>query len=147
MATIVKFAIKDINPDRLRDEFELAVLVPSGILFAGFHSISNRLMEPFLTTEVIATHTGLPDTTAEPGELHLNYPSDPGAPLDTLLAAHNATNLSNSQLNEDRDAAAAIAHKNAFDNWDTLTAIQKDNANMQAQRSLARLFNSATDIE
>ena len=146
MPTFIKFAVKDINPDRLHDELVVAGIEPEGVLFAGFHPANNRLTEPFTATEVIATATGKPDVTADPGELHFRYPSDPGVALDTVLTNHVATNLSIAQTNEDRDETAAIAHINAFNNWDSLNATQRNNANKQAQRSLARIFNSSTDI-
>ena len=146
MPKFVKFANKDLNPDRLRDELELAAILPEKLLFAGFHVINDRLMEPFLTIEVIATHTGQPDTTAVPGELHFGYPSDPGATLDVLLAAHDATLLSKSQTNHDADVAAIPILVSRYKNWDTLTDPQKDSVLRQLTRLVARLLDSAEDL-
>ena len=143
---IIKFVIKDINPDRLRDELTTAGILPEGLLFAGFHRITNRLMEPFTETEVIATATGKPDVTADPGEFHFRYPSDPGAILDTVLVAHDATLLSKSQQNSDNDATAIPILVNRYQNWNTLTKEQKDNTLRQITRLVARLLDSAQDL-
>ncbi len=143
MATLIKSAVKDFNPDRLKDELEVASILPEGVLWAGFERINNRLLQP---AEQISKATGQPDVVYPPGELHFDYPTDPGAALDTILAAHDATLLSRSQTNADRDIIAGDAHENAFNEWDTLTPAQKGNANKQAQRSLARLFNSNKDL-
>jgi len=146
MATFVKFANIDINPDRLHDELLLAGIEPEGILFAGFHSISKQLMEPFTETEVIATHTGLPDTTADPGELHFRYPSDPGTPLDTLLSAHDATLLSRAQTNNKSDTDAVPILIDKYQNWGTLSDSEKFDVLRAIVRLVARHEDASQDV-
>ena len=146
MADVVKFKVKDFNPDRLLEELEVAIISPEGMKWRGFTRINPRLYEPNASTKAIATSTGQPDVTADPGELHFKYATDPGAALDTVLDAHDATKLSSLQIAREEDFAAIPALINAWNNWDTFTNIQKDNANRQAQRLIARLLDRGLDI-
>jgi hypothetical protein len=150
METLVKFMTQDLNPERLKEEMAAAGVPAQGATLAGFTRINARLYQPFASTQVIATHTGQPDTTAEPGEIKLKFDTAPTAPqettLDGLLVAHDATNLSSAQQNKDTDLAAIPALVNAWNNWDTFTPSQKDNANRQAQRLIARLLDGSQDI-
>ena len=146
MLTIVKFVVKDLNPERLREELETAGILPEGALFAGFDRISDRLMEPFSETRVIGRTTGQPDRTADPGEIHLHYVGDPGSALDVVFSAHNATVLSTAQTNHDADAAAIPILVNRYQNWGALSDSQKDNVLKQLTRLVARLLDTAQDL-
>lgn len=143
---IIKFYVKDFNPDRLHEELIVAGIEPTGMRWSGFDHINSRLMEPFTATRVISTATGQPDVTADPGEFLFRYSSDPGSSLDTVLTAHLATNLSTNQQNEDSDLAAIAPLINNFQNWGSLSATQKDNNHRQLTRLVARLLDSKQDV-
>jgi hypothetical protein len=150
MVVVIKFADKNINPDRLHDELIAASIEPEGMLWAGFDRINNRLMEPFAETRVIATATGQPDTTADPGELHFRYPVALTAPqdaaLDQLLLDHDHLQLSTAQQNKDLDEQAIPALISNFQNWGSLTPAQKDNNHRQLTRLVGRLLDSSQDV-
>lgn len=147
---------KDMNFERLREEMSVAGLPTDfGALLAGFTNINNRLYEPFASTQVISTATdpaGGPDITdsAEPGELRFDYVPDLTGPqqatLDGVLAAHDATNLSTGQQNDDTDIVAIPALVSNFQNWGSLNAAAKDNNHRQLTRLVARLLDSSRDI-
>ena len=150
MFVTIKFAIKNINLELLREEL-VAVSVPvQGLLMAGFHRLNARVYEPNAATQVIARASGRPDVTAEPGELKFkNDPAltlDEEVALDAVLSAHDATNLSAGQRNDDTDSAAIPALVNAFRNWDTRTPAQKDNILRQLTRLVARLLDSSQNM-
>ncbi len=156
MATLVKFMNKDMNFERLREEI-IAAGLPSGFgaLLAGFTRINGRLYEPFLTTQVISTASdpgGGPDITdsADPGELRFRFDPDLTGPqettLDGVLTAHDATNLSTGQQNNDSDIAAIAPLVSNYQNWGSLNAAQKDNNHRQLTRLVARLLGGQQDL-
>jgi len=156
MATLVKIANKDINFERLREEMDAAGLPAGfGALIAGFNSINNRLHQPFLTTQIISRASdpaGGPDITdsADPGELRFRFDPDLTAPqeatLDGLLTAHDATNLSTAQQNNDTDIAAIPPLVSNYNSWGSLTLAQKDNNHRQLTRLVARLLDGQQDL-
>ena len=150
MVVVVKFSDRNMNPGRLRDELEFAGILPTGVKWAGFDSRSNRLAEPFTETRVIATSTGAPDTTADPGELHLRYVDPLTAleddALDQILLDHDHLQLSRAQQNDDADTNAVPALINAYQNWGSLNAAAKDNVLRQLTRLVARLQDGSQDV-
>ncbi len=150
MVVIIKFVVKDFNPDRLDNELEDQSLRPDGMKWAGFDRINNRLAEPFTERRVISTSTGQPDQFGEPGELHFRYPialtSGQEANLDQLLADHDATLLSRSQTNNKTDEDAIAPLINAYKNWGTQTPAEKDNVLRQLARIVARILDSSQDV-
>ena len=151
MAPLVVFADKNINPGRLHDELEQSTIgLPNGIKWAGFTSPNARVYEPFTETRVIATSTGQPDVTADPGELHFRYdPELTGVQedvLEQLLLDHDHTQLSRQQQNEDSDAAAIAPLINNYQNWGSLNAAAKDNNHRQLTRLVARLLDKSQDV-
>ncbi len=90
---ITKIANKKLNLERLMDE--LRPLGISGISFVGFKGADENFIyieTPFLVRTEIGhtTRDGVRTAKfADPGELHLEAPSDPGVALDTALANHD----------------------------------------------------------
>ncbi len=156
MTTLIKTMNKDMNFERFHEEMSVAGLPTDfGALLAGFNRISQRLYEPFLSTQIISRSTdpaGGPDITdsADPGELRFNFDPDLTAPqettLDGVLTAHDATNLSTNQQNRDSDIAAIAPLVNNYQNWGTLSNPEKDNNHRQLTRLVARLLDSAQDL-
>lgn len=150
MATIIKIANKRINLDRLTEELATAGIPLQSLLLAGFNQFNVRVSQPNASTKVIATGTGKPDDTAEPGELRFTY--DPPltvaqeTTLDGVLAAHDHTVNSTSQNNADQDTADAAQLASDFQNWDTLLPPEKDESQERLTRLVARLFDSSIDI-
>ena len=87
---LVKIANKVLNHDRLLQE--LRPLGVGGISFIGFLGDAGGIQTPIATrSEWGHTTRGGVRTPkfADPGELHLEAPSDPGVALDNALAAHD----------------------------------------------------------
>jgi len=87
---IVKIANKTLNALRLLQE--LRPLGVGGISFVGFRGDAEGIQTPFATRSEWGhtTRNGVRTPKfADPGELHLEAPSDPGVPLDTALTAHD----------------------------------------------------------
>jgi len=123
MATIVKFAVKNVNPALLAEE--LKPLGITGITFVGFVSQTRDRMVPVSSRTQYASSRAGGQTTlffADPGELHLEAPSDPGTPLDTALSAHNSTGRSTGQQEQDDDAVDRAIVQAAVDAAGSLSA-------------------------
>ncbi len=148
MPTTIKIAEKNINLDLLFEELGIVVAsVNFGLLMAGFHKLNNRVFEPNASTQVIATSTGQPDDTAEPGELRFKHSVALTVPaedaLDAALAAHNPTLLTAEQTRVDLDATEAQQLLTDYNNFDSMNAGQKDVVYKRMLRTVVRLLLSS----
>ncbi|KKM85933.1 hypothetical protein LCGC14_1283980 [marine sediment metagenome] len=155
MHTLVKIVNKDLNLQLLLEEIDAAGLNRSGILLAGFVSRDDRtqLYTPNATRKVIGSRTvkdGVAETFADPGELVFSFdqaltPTE-DTTLDAVLAAHDATKRTTLQLARTADDDAVPILVNNFQNWSTLTPLQKDNNHRQLTRLIARILDRGIDI-
>lgn len=138
MAALIRIVVKDFNQHRLREEMDAAGLLGGGLLWAGFEELDRRIFTPS------AVHGNTP------GELRFKYDPPLTAPqetaLDGVLAAHDSTNLSRSQINQDQDEVDRQNFITTFQDWNTLTNAQQLNRCRQLFRVVARLVDSRTDI-
>ena len=150
MATLIKFMNKDLDLDLFKQEYLATGLPEYGMLIAGFTRMGRQQYEPFASTQVISTATGQPDVTAEPGELQFRYAVALTAPqeatLDAFLAAHDASLKSDVQINRERDVTAKDQFIQTYQDWDTLTDIQKDNRTQELFRVVARILDRSANI-
>jgi hypothetical protein len=114
MPTVVKIAVKDFNPDRLREQLEAggagAILTSLG--WAGFDRVSDRQYtpKPARTLVGVSVSNGQRiEDFADPGELRFALTRDltpqEDDQLTTLLANHDHTQLSDGQVRADQDEA------------------------------------------
>lgn len=103
---IVRTAVKSFNPTLLSEQIA-GNSVTSGITsiaYQGFNRISSRQLDPkasreeYGSTVVNGVRTPL---LADPGEIHFEAPSDPGASLDTVITNHLHTDRTGEQTAED----------------------------------------------
>lgn len=155
MVTLIKIMNKDLNFSLFQQEYSALGLSPLSLLLAGFTRVPKGNYEPFASRQVISSASdpgGGPDITdsADPGELRFKFevaltgPEE--ASLDAFLTAHNATQQSDAQINEARDITAKDQFIQTFQDWDTLTAVQKDNRTQELFRAVARLIDKTTNI-
>ena len=103
---IVKTVVKSFNPALLSEELA-GNSVTSGITtiaYQGFDQVSEREQAPKASREEYGSRTSGGVRTpllADPGEIHLEAPADPGAALDTILAGHVFTDRSSGQTEKD----------------------------------------------
>ncbi len=149
---ITKFMVKDLNLECLREEIANAGLPEqSNMLIAGFHLLNKRTYNPFRSgREVIATATGQPDTWAEPGELQFRYDPELTSAqeddLDRVLMAHQATNLSRMQINQDQDVLDCEAIAENYRNWSSLNNPAKDENARLVARLICRNQDRSLDL-
>jgi len=155
MITLIKFMNKDLDLDLFKQEYLVAGLPEYGMLLAGFTRMGRQQYEPFASTQIISSQTdpgGGPDITdsADPGELRFRYEVALTAPqeaaLDALLIAHDATQKSDIQIEREKDVTAKDQFIETFHDWDTLTALQKDNRTQELFRVVARLLDRGAII-
>lgn len=149
MSVLVKIANKNLNLELLREELGVAVASAGnfGLLMAGFHKLNNRVYEPNATTQVIATSTGEPDDTAEPGELRFKTTAVLSAPaqaaLDAALTVHDSTQLTSEQARVDQDAGDAVILLNDFNNFDSMNDTERAVVYKRMLRAIVRLLLSS----
>lgn len=153
MATVIKVANKNINLDRLAEELEAAGIPMEGLLLAGFHRVGLNTYEPNAARQVIARRSspdGNIEDEADPGELRFRFPADLSADqvttLDPVLAAHDPAVLSVGQRNIKADEDAVPLLATAYQDWDSLTPPQKDDALRLVVRSVARALDGSIDL-
>ncbi len=123
---VVKFHVKDFNADLLRLELDgTGVPAYGGPSWRGFElNRTSELYEPIPERKVVATHTGLPDTFAEPGELHFQFRNPLTGPEDAALVgvlnAHDATVRTPNQQRETQDEADLVELLSDYLAWDGL---------------------------
>lgn len=138
MALISKIFVKTFNASRLLDEVSAFPIVSIG--WAGFTRLDDRLYQPNATTKEIGRSVSNGVTvvdTAEPGELRFSLsidltPSEDDS-LTSILASHNATQLSAEQIRQDQDEADWLAitaterqaYIDALASWDAANNAQK----------------------
>lgn len=103
---IVKTVVKSFNPARLSEELasDSATSDITSIAYQGFDRVSEREQAPKASREEYGSRTSGGVRTplvADPGEIHLEAPADPGGALDTILAAHVFTDRSSGQTAKD----------------------------------------------
>ena len=134
MATVTRIILKDINIELLGEELLAAGLGGLGIVYVGFIRQDTGLHVPKATRSAHATSTVGGVTTeflSDPGELFFKTDTDPGAPLDAVLAAHDATGRSVGQAAQDQEDADKLLLQ---------TELEKPGAlNQAALRASARL--------
>jgi hypothetical protein len=141
---------KDLNFGLLMQEMAAAGVPIQGVLIAGFNHVGSGHYVPFVSTQVIATATGQPDVTAEPGELQFrNDPALTGpqeTALDGVLTAHDETQQSDIEVNRSADIVAKDLLIDRYQNWGTLSNAQKDTVLENLCRVVARLIDRSTNI-
>lgn len=151
MATVIKIANKNINLDRLREELEAAGIPFVGAWMGGFHPVGLNVYEPNASTQVVATATGRPDVTADPGEIRLKFSVDQLTPaqevtVDSVLSAHDHTLLSVGQAHLKADEDSVPAFIDAYNNWASLTPPEKDSVLREMVRAVARRIDDSIDL-
>ncbi len=148
MVTTIKIANKNINLELLFEELGIAVPATSfGLLMAGFHKLNTRVYEPNATTQVIATSTGQPDDTADPGELRFKHSVVLTAPaeaaLDATLTAHDGSQTTAEQDRQDLDNTEAAQLLLDFNIFDGMTELQRLVVYKRMLRAIVRLLLSS----
>lgn len=103
---IVRTSVKSFNPTLLSDQIAGNSLTSgiTSIAYQGFTRISSRQVDPkgsreeYGSTIVNGVRTPL---LADPGEIHFEGPSDPGAALDTVITNHLSTDRTGDQTDQD----------------------------------------------
>ncbi len=154
MSTYIRTHVKDFNRDLLHEQIR-GILPEANILWAGFNLRDRRfsLYGPNAGTKVVSSHSqpdgSTVEVTAEPGEMKWRFPHDltpdQEVSFDAILAAHDATEKSSGQLQEEREKTAAAAFKSNAENWDSLTSEQKDNNARQLTRFMARVLDGTIE--
>ena len=149
MADVTKFAVKRINLPLLFDQLQAIGLGAPGLLMAGFQAIQRQRYDPFAVRTPIGQADGVIDF-ADPGELRFRF-RDPltggeDTALDNLLAAHDATQNSEGQQQKQDDQDAVTPLVNNYNNWGTLTDVQKDANHRQLTRLVARILDSTQNL-
>lgn len=103
---IVKTAVKSFNPALLSEELagNSVTAGVSSVAFQGFDRVSDREQAPKATREEYGSRTVNGVRTpllADPGEIHFEAAADPGAALDTIVAAHVFSGRSSGQTEKD----------------------------------------------
>lgn len=103
---IVRTAVKSFNPTLLSEQIAGNSLTSgiTSIAYQGFDRVSSRQVDPktsreeYGSTIVNGVRTPL---LADPGEIHFEGPSDPGADLDTVITNHLFTDRTQDQTDQD----------------------------------------------
>jgi hypothetical protein len=141
---------KDLNFGLLMQEMAAAGVPIQGVHIAGFDHVGSGHYVPFASTQVIATSTGQPDVTAEPGELQfrndlaLTGPQETA--LDGVLVAHDETQQSDVEVNRSADIVAKDLLIDRYQNWVGLSNAQKDTVLQNLCRVVARLIDRSTNL-
>lgn len=103
---IVKTAVKSFNPGLFSEELAGSSVTAgiTTIAYQGFDRVSEREQSPKATREEYGSRTVNGVRTpllADPGEIHFEAPSDPGAALDTAISSHAHTDRSSGQTEKD----------------------------------------------
>ena len=103
---IVKTAVKSFNPGLFSEELAGSSVTAgiTTIAYQGFDRLSDREQSPKATREEYGSRTVNGVRTpllADPGEIHFEAPSDPGAALDTAISSHVHTDRSSGQTEKD----------------------------------------------
>jgi len=117
---VVRTAVKSFNSALLSEQIAGNSLTSGirSIAYQGFNRVSTRQLDPkasreeYGSTVVNGVRTPL---LADPGEIHFQGPSDPGAALDAVIAGHVFTDLTQDQTDEDVTAAEVITLQTAID--------------------------------
>lgn len=99
---IVKTSVKSFNPSKFLED--VGALGVTSISWVGFFRVSDRQMDPNASRQTYGSTVINGVTTrlmADPGEMFLEAPSDPGAALDTAITDHVFTVLSDEQTDKD----------------------------------------------
>jgi hypothetical protein len=113
---IVKTAVKSFNPAKFLED--VGALGVTSISWVGFFTVSDRQMDPnairqtYGSTVIDGVRTRL---LADPGEMHLEAPSDPGAALDTAITDHDFTVLTAEQTTKDATEADRVTLQAGLD--------------------------------
>ena len=149
MADVTKFAVKRINLPLLFEQLQAVGLGQPGLLMAGFQAIRSQRYDPFAVRTAIGRSGDVIDF-ADPGELRFRFrnPLTAGedTALDNLLAAHDATQNSTGQDQKQEDEDSIPTLVNNYNNWGTLTDVQKDANARQLTRLVARLLDSTQNL-
>ena len=134
---VIKIAAKTFNGSLLLQELTGALPLNS-LSWAGFQRQSNRRYEPFAeVSRVVGRSSVAGDDVALRGELRLSMSRSLTATedttLDSLLTAHNATQLNAEQTRQDQDetdldsliVTEIGAYRNNIRNWDSMTNVAK----------------------
>ncbi len=103
---VVRTAVKSFNPALFSEQIAGNSLTSGirSIAYVGFNRQDSRRTDPKATREeygstvVNGVRTPL---LADPGEIHFEAPSDPGAALDTVITAHVFTDRTGDQTAKD----------------------------------------------
>ncbi len=103
---IVKTAVKSFNPGLFSEQLAGNSLTAgiTTIAYQGFDRLSEREQAPKASREEYGSRTVNGVRTpllADPGEIHFEAPSDPGAALDSVISSHAATDRSSGQTEKD----------------------------------------------
>jgi len=156
MATVTKIAIKNFNPDRLREELAAAGAgaLLTGIGWAGFTGAGRLYTPAGVTREIgrsVVNGVTVVDTAVN-GELRFYTTRDLTGPEDTaltnVLTAHNSLLLSAEQVRQDQDEAdldAILATERAafiaaLAAWDGQTTAQRFVASKAMFTTLGKLM-------
>ncbi len=103
---IVRTAVKSFNPTLLSEQIAGNSLTSgiTSIAYVGFDRLDSRRSDPKATREAYGSTVVNGVRTpllADPGEIHFEAPSDPGAALDSVITAHVFTDRTNEQTARD----------------------------------------------
>ena len=153
MVRVIKFMNKDLNLGRLQEELEAAGFPETGLLLAGFERTGKEQYKPNAARKVISTQTSggtVTEDFADPGELRFSFERELSIPQDEalgrVLANHDATMMSKSQINQDVDAIQVETLISNYENWATLTPAQLSENTRLMTRMVARLHDRSNDL-
>ncbi len=147
MARTVRVETRNLN--RLLLLEELIPLLPQfHMTMGGYERLTQRISTPTVASVVVTRRkiTGQPlfEDIAQPGEIwwrtEVPLTVQEGNDLDAVLSAHDETGVSEEQARENQDSDDIGRLITALQDWNSLSAGQKDTATRRILRLLLRRY-------